>query len=360
MRAVVIPGRLVWGVSGLATVLALGAFTAHLISGPWTSGQGQQIQSTVTRTVTIPQPVTSVNVQSYGASVQVTGSRVNRVEVTETIGVPGPGNGTPSVAAAVHDGRLSVGGPACNSWENCVRFMVTVPRDVAVTVASQGAPVTVSDVATVNLDSDNGSMNVSGIDGPVAVTTGGGPLNLTDVTGPVQADTDGGSLTASGVTATTAILTSGGGPAQVTGSIGTLGVYTDGGSADVRLTTAPATVTVDTGGGPGTLAVPNAASTPTPKATVSTDGGSARVTGSILTLGVYTDGGPADVGLATAPDTVTIDTDGGSGTLAVPGGPYALTTDGDGGSQSVTIATSPTATRSITLTTGGGPLQIEP
>lgn len=356
MRSVAVAGRWVWGVSGLVTValLAIPAFNFIAATGPSQSGPQPQ-SGGVTRTVTVTQPVTSVNVQSYGASVQVTGGPVSHVEVAETIG---PGEGTPPVAAAVHDGQLSVGGSACNTWEQCVSFTVTVPRDVAVTVASGGAPVTVSDVATVNLDSDSGSMNVSRIDGPVAATTDGGPLTLTDVTGPVQADSGGGSLTATDVTATTAILTSGGGPAQVTGSIGTLGVYTDGGSADVRLTTAPGTVTVDTGGGPGTLAVPNAV--PTPKATVSTDGGSARVTGSILGLGVYTGGGPADVGLATAPDSVTIDTDGGSGALAVPGGPYALTLDGDGGSQSVTVTTSPTATRSITVNTGGGPLQIEP
>ena len=164
MRAVAVSGRLVWGVSGVATVLSLAAFAAHLVTAPWTPGQGQQIQGTVSRTVTIPQPVTSVNVQSYGASVQVTGARVSHVEVTETIGVPGPGDGTPSVAAAVHGGQLSVGGPACNTWENCLSFTVTVPRNVAVTVASQGAPVTVSGVAAVNLDSDSGSMNVSGID----------------------------------------------------------------------------------------------------------------------------------------------------------------------------------------------------
>ena len=357
MRAVAVDGRWVWGVSGLVTVALLGipAFTFIVGTGPSQSGPPPGPSGGVTRTVTVTQPVTSVNVQSYGASVQVTGGPVSHVEVTETIG---PGSGNPPVAAAVHDGQLSVGGSACNTWEQCVNFTVTVPRNVAVTVASQGAPVTVSGVATVNLDSDNGSMNVSNIDGPVSATTDGGPLSLTDVTGPVQADSDGGSLTATDVTATTAILTSGGGPALVTGSIATLGVYTDGGSADVRLTTPPATVTVDTGGGPGALAVPNAVTTP--KATVSTDGGSARVTGSIATLGVYTDGGPADVGLATAPDSVTIDTDGGSGALSVPGGPYALTTDGDGGSQSVTVTTSPTATRSITVNTSGGPLQIEP
>jgi hypothetical protein len=358
MRAVAVSGRLVWGASGLVTVLILATFSARLISTSGHPGQGRQVQGTVTRTVTLPQPVTSVNVQSYGASVQVTGARVNHAEVTETFGVFGPGNGTPSVAATVRDGQLSVGGPACNTGENCVSFAITVPKNVTVTVASEGAPVTVSGVAAVNLDSDNGSMNVSGIDGPVAATTDGGPLSLTNVTGPIQADSDGGSLDALNVTATTATVTSGGGPARVTGSIGTLGVYSDGGSADVTLDTAPETVTVDTGGGPGTLTLPDAVTTP--KATVSSGGGSVQVTGSIGTLGVYTGGGPADVSLATAPETVTINTDGGSGMLAVPGGPYALATDGDGGSESVAIATSPTATRSITLNTGGGPLQIEP
>jgi hypothetical protein len=358
MRAIAVPGRLVWGISGVVTVAALAVPGAHLLTSPWDHGQGQQIQGTVTRTVTVSQPVTSVNVQSYGGSVQVTGAPVSQVKVTETLGVPGPGSGAPPVAPTVRDGQLTVGGPACNTWASCVGFAVTVPRDVAVTVASGGGPVTVSGVAAVNLDSDGGSMVVSGIDGPVAATTGGGPLDLTDVTGPLQADTGNGSLVASAITATTALITTDGGPARLTGSIGTLGVYTGGGSANVSLSTAPDAVTIDTGGGPATLAVPG--SVTTPRATVSTEGGSAQLTGSIGTLGVYTDGGPADVSLSTAPDAVTIDTSGGSATLAVPGGPYALTADSDGGSQSVTIATSPTAARSITLTTGGGPLQIEP
>jgi hypothetical protein len=358
MRAVAVPGRLVWGISGVVTVAALAVSGAHLITSPWDPGQGQQIQGTVTRTVTLSQPVTSVNVQSYGGSVKVTGARVSRVKVTEAVGVPGPGNGTPPVAATVRDGQLSVGGPACGSWENCVSFTVTVPRDVAVTVASEGGPVTVSGVAAVNLDSDGGSTVVSGIDGPVTAATGGGPLDLADVTGPLQADTGNGSLIASAITAKTAMVTTDGGPAQLTGSIGALGVYTDGGSANITLSTAPDTVTIDTGGGPATLAVPGTVTTP--RATVSTDGGSARFTGSIGALGVYTGGGPADVTLSTAPDTVTIDTDGGSATLAAPGGPYAVTADSDGGSQSVTIAINPAAAHLITLTTGGGPLQIGP
>jgi hypothetical protein len=44
----------------------------------------------------------------------------------------------------------------------------------------------------------------------------------------------------------------------------------------------------------------------------------------------------------------------------VPGGPYALTADSGGGPQTVGIATSPAASRSLTVTTGDGALVIEP
>lgn len=356
MRAVTWPGRMIWGISGVATVAALAIPGAHLLTRSWDQGSFHQYEATVTRTTTLSQSVTSVNVQSYGGWVQVTGAAVSHVTVTETADVPD--QDTPPVAATIRDGRLSVGGPACGTWENCVGFTVTVPRNVAVTVASQGGAVAVSGVAAVNLSSDGGYMAVSRVVGPVTVTTGGGPLNLTDVTGPLQADTGSGSLVASGLTARTATITTQGGPAQLTGSIGALGVYTDGGSADVTLSTAPSAVTIDAGGGPVMLAVPDAVTTP--KVTVSTEGGFARISGSIGALDANTGGGPAVVGLSTAPDTVTINTYGGSAALAVPGGPYALTTDSEGGPVSVTIATSPAAARPITVTTGGGPLQIEP
>ena len=58
---------------------------------------------------------------------------------------------------------------------------------------------------------------------------------------------------------------------------------------------------------------------------------------------------------------MTVSTDGGAVRLAVPGGPYALSADsGGGGPQSVGIATDPAASRSITVSSGGGPLDIEP
>jgi hypothetical protein len=299
MRAVAGLGRWVWGVSGVATVAVVAISGAHFINTAGVPTQAFPQPANLTRTVTVRQPVTSLTVDSYGGSVQVTGANVSHVRVSETFGGFGPDGGTPSVSVPVSDGQLTVGSPACDSWENCVAFVVVVPRDVTVTVQSQGGPVTVSGVAGVNLDSGSASMNLSDINGPVKVTTDGGPLQLAGVTGPVQADTGGGSLSAIGITAATATVTTDGGPAQLAGGIGRLYVETGGGSADVNL--------------------------------------------------------------STAPDTVTIDSDGGPAALAVPGGPYAVTADTDGGPQTmVTVPTSPTAARTITVSSGGGSLQIEP
>ena len=55
---------------------------------------------------------------------------------------------------------------------------------------------------------------------------------------------------------------------------------------------------------------------------------------------------------------MTLDTDGGPAMLTVPGGPYAVTAESDGGPQVVGLATDASARRSITVTSGGGSLQI--
>jgi hypothetical protein len=78
------------------------------------------------------------------------------------------------------------------------------------------------------------------------------------------------------------------------------------------------------------------------------------------TATVITGGGDGWLAFSAAPDTVTLSTDGGAAELVVPGGPYALTTDSDGGPYSVGIATDPAARRSITVASGGGPLEIRP
>ena len=138
MRAVARPGpgrrgsaRWVWGLSGLVTAAVLGVPLAHLITGV---GDPQNAyarpQHVVTRTETVPQPVTSLVVESYGGQVQVAAGPVSRVQVTETI-MYDSGNTPPAVMQSVSGGRLVLQ-PACANSDCTVDFSVTVPPGVTV------------------------------------------------------------------------------------------------------------------------------------------------------------------------------------------------------------------------------------
>ena len=281
MRAVSRTGRWVWVLSGVVTAAVLVAPGARLITmGVGPANASAEPQAVTTRLVTVPQPVTSLTVQSDGGQVQVTAGQVSRVQVTETIMYDQHGDGPPAVSQSVSGGRLSLSDPACANSDCSVNFSVTVPFGVTVSVATQGGPATPETAAGANLDTGGGPARATLVGGPVTATTEGGPLMLRGVTGPLRADTGGGDLLAQGIAAATA--------------------------------------------------------------TITTSGGSAMVT------------------FAAAPDSVSVSTGGGAAVLAVPGGPYAVAADSDGGPLSVAIATNPNARPTLAVTSGGGPLRIEP
>ena len=282
MRAVADRSRRFWALSGLITAAALAVPGANFVA---TAGDASNPPSaapvSMTRTVTVPQPVTSVTVLSYGAPVQVTAGSVRRVRVTETASVP-PDIGPVSVTQSVAGGRLVLADPACSSsgLPCSVSFTLVVPSGVTVTAVTDGGPLTVSGVAGADLDSGGGPVSATRIAGPLTVRTSGGPLLIDGLTGPLDADTSSGPVAAQGLGSATASIT--------------------------------------------------------------------------------TDGGNAQLAFTAAPDSLTVSTDSGLATLTVPGGPYALTADTNGGPESVRIPTDPAAQRLITVSTGGGPLQIGP
>jgi hypothetical protein len=285
MRAVARPGRWgsgrwVWGLSGLVTAAVLGVPLAHLITGVVEPQNAYaRPQHVVTRTETVPQPVTSLVVRSYGGPVQVASGPISGVQVTETI-MYDSGNTPPAVMQSVSGGRLVLGDPACDNSGCTVDFRVTVPPGVTVAVSTGGGPVTVSGTAGANLDSAGGPARATQIGGPLTAVTGGGPLVLGGVAGPLHADTGGGTLVGQEVAAPTATVTTG--------------------------------------------------------------------------------GGDATVAFDAAPTSVKLSTDGGTAVLAVPAGPYAVTADSGGGPESLGIATDPAARPTLTVSSGGGPLRIEP
>jgi hypothetical protein len=100
VRAVAGPGRRAWALSGLVTAALLAYPGARVIVGIGDL-RPVQPQATVTRTLTVPQPVTGVSVTSYGAPVQVTAGSVRQVHVTETISYDQASGAPPAVAESV-------------------------------------------------------------------------------------------------------------------------------------------------------------------------------------------------------------------------------------------------------------------
>jgi hypothetical protein len=287
MRAVAAPGRWVWGVSGVVTTAVLAVPLTLLIGRAGTPGNVYSMvpRNVVSRTVTIPQVITGMTVDSYGAPVQVRSGDVSRVQVTERLIYSPTGKlpampAMPAVTQTVSGGHLTLADPACADSGCEVAFTVTTPADVTATVSSSGGPVMVSGVKAAIVDSGGGLVDVQRINGPLTINSDGGPILADGVAGTLNADSGGGSATVRDITAANA--------------------------------------------------------------------------------SVSTAGGPALVSFATAPKSVTIRSGGGAVQLDVPGGPYALTADSGGSPEIIGIATDPTARRSITITSDGGPLVIGP
>jgi len=261
MRAVADRSRRLWALSGLTTLVALAVPGANFVA---TAGDANNPPSaapvSVIRTVTVPQPVTSVTVLSYGAPVQVTAGSVRRVRATETSSAA-PGTGPVPVTQSVAGGRLVLADPACVSdgpLSCSVSFTLIVPSGVTVTAVTDGGQLTVSGVAGANLDSGGGPVRATRIAGPLTVRTSGAPLLIDGLTGPLDAETSSGPVTAQGLGSATAIITTDGGNAQIafTAAPDSLTVSTDGGLATLTVPGGPYALTADTNGGPESVAVP--------------------------------------------------------------------------------------------------------
>lgn len=307
-----VSGRLVWGLSGLATAAVLAVPGVRLITHPVVA-VSQTPDQTVTRSFSTATAITSLDVQSWSGPVRVQAGAGHVVHVTEHIAYGKPA-APPPVRISVSGGRLTVADPVCATSDCGVSFVVTVPSTVAVTVTSAGGPVAISGVTSGFVESGGGPVTLASLAGPLTVDTDGGSLGLSGLTGSLHADTGGGPLSASWI-------------------YGAATISTDGGSLVVYGLTGP--LQANSGGGPAALTDIHAQT-----ATVTTGGGSGQLA------------------FHMEPRLVNLSTDGGPASLYVPGGPYALNAGSDGGPESVRVAADPSASRSLTVTSGGGSLTV--
>jgi hypothetical protein len=293
MPSVARVSRWAWGLCGLVTAAALVVPGTRLIvsagvrptpARTFTGHPPQQLIARIqTRTVTVLQPVTSLNVQGYAPGlIQVTTAPVTRVQVTEQIAYLGR---PPAVVQSVSGGRLSLADPDCATETCSVSFMVKVPPGVTVTAV--GGPLVISGTSGANLDSEGTAVNATDIHGPLTVSTHGGPLQINGLSGPLRADTGGGQVVATRVTAATAVVTTGRGQAAVTFSAAprSVTVSTGGGFAELSVPGGPYALTTNSDGAPQTIAI--ATSSAAHRSITVTTGGGPLIIGSGTIPGFY-------------------------------------------------------------------------
>jgi DUF4097 and DUF4098 domain-containing protein YvlB len=382
------PGWWIWRLSGTAVVLAGTALISVAAVRAGTFDGGGFAQSALpTRIVTVPGTVTSLNVTSYGAPIQVTTGAVSEVTVVETITFERPG-GPPTVRALVDHGNLTLAAPSCQSDENgacSVGFAVTVPAGVTVTAESGGGPVNVSGVAAADIDSSSGTVTASDVQGLLTVTSEGGDITASGA-GSASLDSGSGNVSASGIPGTlnvtsgggsidvhgtgSATLDSGSGPVNASAMLGTLSVTSAGGSINIA---GARGVSLDSGSGNvAARSVDGPLSATTSGGSLQVDGltgpltadtGSGPLTASGITSAtarVTTDGGSAWMSFTTAPKSVQVTTGSGDAVLVLPGGPYAVNARSAGGPELVSVPVSPAASSMISVSTSGGELQVKP
>jgi hypothetical protein len=160
---------------------------------------------------------------------------------------------------------------------------LAVPAGTGVNLSSQGGDMQVSGVADATLSSSGGNVTVSGGGGLADVSTGGGDLTASNLGGIAKFSTAGGDVTGNDLTAPSVTVDSGGGDVtltytkvpdhlDVTSSGGDITVLLPAGSTRYAISDSSAggdytasvptgssshTITVDSGGGDITIARPS-------------------------------------------------------------------------------------------------------
>jgi hypothetical protein len=211
----------------------------------------------VAHTLTIPQPVASLTVESGGGPVQILSEKVAQVQITERVFSGNPGSTASAVAHTASGARYTLTDPSCGNSGCSIAYTILTPPDVSVTVSSGGGTIEISGVRTADANSGGGSVHAQQIGGPLTVTSNGGPVTANGITGPVSISSGGGTVTASGLTSARADVTSNGGPAVLgfTTEPDSVSVSTGGGTARVDVPGGSYAVTANSGGGPETVKV---------------------------------------------------------------------------------------------------------
>lgn len=211
----------------------------------------------------------SLEVQTSGGSIEVTGSNKNEVVVEMYVRRKGkyvkPGdvklddydiqisqNG--NMVKAIADRKSSKGW----NWNNgySISFVVYAPRETRSRLKTSGGSLTARNlIGSQELKTSGGSISTEGIQGEQDLNTSGGSINITDSRGNVEANTSGGTINVETLLGDLDARTSGG-SIHLEGIEGNVEARTSGGSIRAEVLAPVDHIELRTSGGSITITVP--------------------------------------------------------------------------------------------------------
>jgi Toastrack DUF4097 len=221
------PGRWIALAIGVPVALALIAWSAFSL----VAGIGQA-SFTFSRSIPVQHGQLAASTGGGDITVRQDQARSGTARLTGTVQYSLVRPRVTISGAGVHlDCRLPTG--------NCgLSATLDVPLDTAVNLASEGGNMQVSGIdSNVTLNSGGGDVTVSGVGGIVNASTGGGNVTASDLTRTLQFSTDGGDVNGNGLSAPQVTTESGGGNVTLvfTGVPTNLSVTSDGGDITIVL-----------------------------------------------------------------------------------------------------------------------------
>jgi hypothetical protein len=198
---------------------------------------------------------------------------VNRVNVADSVGdvTIEVGSGPTTVHRVVHYGDTKPGGTASVSGrtlelascgDNCaVDYRIRVPAGTKVTGSLSSGSLSLTGVASVDVHSDSGSIDVNGVRANVDATTDSGSVRASGVGGDVTVRTQSGNVDVSGLRgARTSAQSSSGNVTVSTEAAQDVDARTSSGSVTLTVANGTYRVITSTGDGNADVRVPNNAS----------------------------------------------------------------------------------------------------
>ncbi|MBM7788612.1 DUF4097 family beta strand repeat-containing protein [Tenggerimyces flavus] len=235
--------------AALAVVAVAGVAALAVGVGGWSSGGTRHQEQT------FDQKITEVRLDTGGGDVEIAAGGVDKIEVKQSYRSFSIFKGKPKKIEV--DGETLVLPDGNCGWNCSVNFTVRVPEGTKITGQTHSGTVSLTDVASVDLEVDSGDVDIANVAGAVNVRSQSGTVDVQQARGDVNIHSQSGDISADDVNGKSEFRANSG-TVNADNLRGAVDAETSSGDISVNLAV-PASVRAQASSGSVDLRVPEAA-----------------------------------------------------------------------------------------------------